>query len=78
MLLDEFMAILNRILRRFPSMMNFPDELKRMIWRWYVQLLTLDFLQANDKLQRQNYRYRRFDEDDRVDRGRPRREGPGF
>ena len=77
MLLDEFMAILNRILRRFPGM-QFPEDLKRMIWRWYVQLLTLDFLQANDKLQRQNYRYRRFDEDDRVDRGRPRREGPGF
>jgi hypothetical protein len=77
MLLDEFMAILNRILRRFPNLI-FPEDLKRMIWRWYKQLLTLDFLQANDKLQRQNYRYRRFDEDDRVDRGRPRREGPGF
>jgi len=77
MLLDEFIALLNGILRRFPNLI-FPDELKRMIWRWYVQLLQLDFLQANDKLQRQNYRYRRFDEDDRVDRGRPRREGPGF
>jgi len=77
MLLDEFMAILNRILSRFPNLI-FPEDLKRMIWRWYVQLLTLDFLEANDKLQRQNYRYRRFDEDDRVDRGRPRREGPGF
>ena len=77
MLLDEFMALLNRILRRFPNLI-FPEDLKRMIWRWYVQLLTLDFLQANDKLQRQNYRYRRFDEDDRVDRGQPRREGPGF
>ena len=77
MLLDEFMALLNRILRRFPNLI-FPEDLKRMIWSWYVQLLTLDFLQANDKLQRQNYRHRRFDEDDRVDRGRPRREGPGF
>jgi hypothetical protein len=48
MLLDEFMAILNRILRRFPGM-QFPDELKRMIWRWYVELLTLSFLQVYER-----------------------------
>ena len=74
MLLDEFIALINRILRRFPNLL-FPDELKRMIFRWYLKL---EFLQANDKLQQQNHRYRRFDEDDRVDRGHPRREGPGF
>ncbi len=75
MLLDEFIALLNRILRRFPNLI-FPDELKRMIWRWYVEL---KFLRLNDLLQRQKWLRNRFDEDDRVARGRaPRREGPGF
>ena len=74
MLIDEFIALLNRILRRFPSM-QFPDELKRMIWRWYLEL---GFLRLNNLLQSQNWRRNKFDEDDRVDRGRPRREGPGF
>ena len=77
MLLDEFIALLNRILRRFPNLI-FPEDLKRMIWRWYVQLLRLDFLRLNDQLQQQNHRRRRFDEDDRADRGQPRRAGPGF
>jgi hypothetical protein len=49
MLIDEFIALLNRILRRFPNM-NFPDELKRMILRWYLQL---EFLRLNNLLQSQ-------------------------
>jgi hypothetical protein len=74
MFLEEFIALLNRILRRFPNLI-FPDELKRMIFRWYLKL---ELLRLNDLLQRQNWLHNRFNEDDRVARGRPRREGPGF
>jgi len=74
MLLDEFIALLNRILRRFPNL-NFPDVLKQLIFRFYLQL---EFLRVNDLLQRQKWLHNRFHEDDSVARGRPRREGPGF